>query len=146
MCIFVLPVPNIPFYSHPFITSEVFRKWRNQKSNISSESSRTLRELLVNPYFICVVRWYQLAACWRSRCCSVAPKACRSFSGFCQDRVRRWPWQVDCRRDLMLPGAWIFHLEARCCSKSRSQRSSSQGGGLMKQDACCSSEVTRDPF
>lgn len=143
---FVLTAPNTPFYSHPFITLEDFKKRRNQKSKISSQSSTTLRELLVNPHFICEIRGPSSATCWRSRCCSVAPEAWGSFSGFCQDRVGRWPGQVDCRRDLMLPGAWIFHLETCCCSKSRSQRSSSQGGGLMKEDACCSSGVTRDRF
>lgn len=93
------------------------------------------QELLVHPSFTCVGTWLWLAGLWRSRGCSLAPKAFSAFLGFLS-------WQVDCRRDLMLPGAWIFHLETRCCSKSRSQRSSSQptsqGGGPMKQDACCS--------
>lgn len=73
---------------------------------------------------------------------AIAANACGSFSGFCQDRVQQWPRQVDRSRDLRLPGAWIFHLETRCCSKGRSQR----GAAAREEDACCCSEVTRDQF
>lgn len=62
---------------------------------------------------------------------AIAATACRSFSGFCQDQVQQWTRQVDRSGDLRFPGAWIFHLETRCCSKGRSQR----GAAAAREEA-----------
>lgn len=145
MCILMLTVSNVPFYSHPFVTFKVFKKWRNQKVKHQQWILKTFRRIactsLFHPCRPMTLVSRLLKGQWLLCCTQSVSVFLRFLSGSASTvavagGLQTWShvtWSLN-----------ISSGDTMLLKKQESKELSSQGGGSMKQGACCSSEVTGD--